>query len=218
MVKISPPDYKIKNSRLNPKTGLLDVDGDVNLYNLELKTIPFNFGVVSGEFNIGFNELTSLKGSPTHVGDMFKCSNNKLTSLEFSPQPLLKEIKLFDASFNQITSLKGVPQEVLNLHVAQNNLKNLDYVPKNLKLLSCSFNPEFELRESDSLIIQDQLSLIDTKVSLFPEGIKVGKNFYIIFKNPINSKVEEVEVKEFNAFLEVIRNKKLVKETIRGIS
>lgn len=218
MVKISPLDYKIKNSRLNPDTGLIDVDGDVDLYNKDLKTVPFNFGVVQGEFNIGCNQLTSLKGSPTHVGDTFKCSNNELTSLEYSPKPVNQKIKLFDASFNKITSLKGVPQDVVNLHMAQNKLKNLDYVPKILGILSCSFNPEFELREADELTITDQLSLIDTKVSLFPEGIKVSNIFYIIFKNPITSKVEEFEVKDFNKILSVVKNKKLVKETIQGIS
>ena len=77
--------YNIKNYTINPD-GSIDVDGDVNLWNLGLTELPLIFNKVSGYFNCGANELTTLKGSPRYVGDYFGCNKNKLTSLEFSPE------------------------------------------------------------------------------------------------------------------------------------
>jgi hypothetical protein len=76
--------YNIKNYTINPD-GSIDVDGDVNLWNLGLTELPLIFNKVSGYFNCGVNELTTLKGSPRYVGDYFGCNKNQLTSLEFSP-------------------------------------------------------------------------------------------------------------------------------------
>ncbi len=40
---------------------------------------------MSGSFYCSFNQLTSLVGSPEHVGDDFYCSKNQLTTLNGSP-------------------------------------------------------------------------------------------------------------------------------------
>ncbi len=76
--------YNIKNYTINPD-GSIDVNGNVDLRGCDLTELPLVFNKVSGYFNCGTNELTTLKGCPRYVGDYFGCNKNQLTSLEFSP-------------------------------------------------------------------------------------------------------------------------------------
>ena len=76
----------IQNYTINSR-GEIDVDGDVNLYKINLKELPHKFGRVSGFFDIGSNQnLISLKNCPDYVGVSFSCSScSKLKSLEGCP-------------------------------------------------------------------------------------------------------------------------------------
>ncbi len=69
-------EMKIKNYSIN-EDGIVDVDGDVNLYDTNLTSIPIQFGRVSGWFDCESNKLTTLEGAPQSVGDWFDCRNNK---------------------------------------------------------------------------------------------------------------------------------------------
>ena len=138
---------------LNPQTGLVDVDGD--FYCLEKKLKDFKgirFGRVSGNFNCGQNELTSLEGAPLQVGGNFTCSfnpigslvgapqevggyfaciKNNLSSLEGAPQ---KVGDGFDCQVNNLTSLIGGPQEVGGAYDCNRNpLTSLEGAPLKLK-------------------------------------------------------------------------------------
>ena len=84
MISLICEKYGIENYTINPD-GTIDVNGDVDLYGFDLNELPLNFNKVTGYFNCGGNNLTSLKGCPRWVGGYFTCSRNKLTSLEFSP-------------------------------------------------------------------------------------------------------------------------------------
>ena len=68
--------------------GEIDVDGGVFLRNKDFKELPYKFGRVSGNFNIGYNaNLISLKNCPYFVEDSFSCDNcSKLDSLEGCPK------------------------------------------------------------------------------------------------------------------------------------
>jgi hypothetical protein len=63
--------------------GVVHVVGDVNLRNKGLRHVPFRFGYVTGDFNISFNDLKSLKGAPEVVGGTFDCSYCNITSWEY---------------------------------------------------------------------------------------------------------------------------------------
>ena len=96
--------------KLNPQTGLVDVDGSFDCSGQSLTDLKgVRFGDVVGDFNCRRNQLTSLKGAPQKVNGYFNCSDNSLTSLDGAPQ-------IVDGNFycekNQLTSLEGVPQEV----------------------------------------------------------------------------------------------------------
>ena len=69
----------IKNYSIQPN-GIVDVNGDVNLYNKKLTSIPVQFGSVGEDFDCSYNNLTSLAGAPSSVGGYFNCYINHLTS------------------------------------------------------------------------------------------------------------------------------------------
>jgi hypothetical protein len=84
MISLICEKYGITNYTVNDD-GSIDVNGDVDLSRFELTELPLRFNKVTGNFHCGYNNLTSLKGSPRWVGGYFICSRNELTSLEFSP-------------------------------------------------------------------------------------------------------------------------------------
>ena len=68
--------------------GSYDVGGDVDITDLELKSIQelgIRFGKVGGNFDCKTNQLKSLQGSPSSVDGNFDCRGNQLTSLQGSP-------------------------------------------------------------------------------------------------------------------------------------
>jgi len=142
--------YNIKNYIINEDDSI-DVDGNVDLYNKELKLLPLKFRKVSGNFLCGFNKLTSLEGAPQRVGGdfygynnqltslvgcpqniggNFHCSDNQLTSLEGAPQSING---YFDCNDNQLTSLVGCPQSIGgNFYCSFNKLTSLDGGPQSV--------------------------------------------------------------------------------------
>jgi len=67
--------------------GRYDVIGDVNFSGLDLNSlleIPIKIRKVTGSFNCDTNYLTSLEGTPKHVGGDFYCWGNpkKFTEAE----------------------------------------------------------------------------------------------------------------------------------------
>ena len=73
--------------QLNPRTGLVDVDGyfDCSWQGLsDFKGV--RFGKIGGKFYCDNNQLTTLEGAPREVGGYFSCDNNQLTTLEGAPQ------------------------------------------------------------------------------------------------------------------------------------
>jgi hypothetical protein len=102
-------EYGIKNYTINGD-GTIDVAGDVDLFNKGLTELPISFNHVSGDFNCGHNQLTSLEGAPESVGN-FYCHNNKLTSLEGAPKSVSGN---FWCDHNKIMSLKGLEFKSFN--------------------------------------------------------------------------------------------------------
>ncbi len=122
-------DYSI-----NPD-GSIDVNGDVNLRNLNLDKIPLKFNYVYGNFNCSSNYLTSLKDCPRHITGYFNCSYNKLTSLEGGPKTIGNG---FDCSYNKLTSLEGGPVVNKSYYYCQmESLISLDGFLGNYNQLVC---------------------------------------------------------------------------------
>ena len=114
--------------KLNPQTGLVDVDGEFYCQDQNLTDFKgVRFGEVSGFFDCSRNSLTSLDGAPQKVGGGFRCYSNKLTSLEGAPQRVGGD---FICHSNQLVSLKGSPQIVTgSFYCSSNQLTSLDGAP-----------------------------------------------------------------------------------------
>lgn len=70
--KLNVTNYNINDS------GLVDVNGDVDLSNLDLSEIPVPFGEVTGSFHCDNNKLIDLKNIPIKVGGDFWYHNNPI--------------------------------------------------------------------------------------------------------------------------------------------
>ena len=157
--------YKIKNYSINTDLSI-DVDGDADLNNLKLTSLPLKFSIVIGDFYCHSNQLTSLEGSPREVGVRFycqfnqlttleggpievrgdfSCSNNQLTSLEGSPREVGGNFDCYNN--NQLTSLKGSPREVGGYFDCRNSkLNTLEGGPREVGgRFTCSYNPVGEI-------------------------------------------------------------------------
>ncbi len=120
-------EYNIINYTIN-SDNIVDVNGNVDLWDRGLKSIPLNFNIVNGYFNCGWNHLTSLKGCPVRVGDWFSCWDNKLTSLQYSPKYI--DNGYFSCSYNKIESLQYCTELIRGyFHCHNNKLTSLQYHP-----------------------------------------------------------------------------------------
>ena len=136
----------------------VDVIGDVHInFDDTMEFLPVKFGIVSGNFSVLYNKLTTLYGCPREVGGGFSCYGNKLESLEGGPKIVGT---YYNCSINLLTTLKGAPNEINGDFVCSSNrLTNLQYGPKTIAgAYECSDN---------------QI----TSVEWLPR--EVGENFYI---------------------------------------
>ena len=115
--------------KLNPSTGLIDVDGDFKCSSQGLKDFKgVAFGHVKGDFKCDYNQLTSLEGAPKTVNGGFRCADNQLTSLVGGPQTVGGS---FVCSSNQLTSLVGAPLTFHGHFFCESNpLKSLEGAPE----------------------------------------------------------------------------------------
>lgn len=60
----------------------VDIEGNVDLYDRDLSTLPVKFNKVTGYFQVGLNELTSFENFPSYVKGYIDISGNPFTSLE----------------------------------------------------------------------------------------------------------------------------------------
>jgi hypothetical protein len=130
--------YDIIDYTINSDNSV-DVDGDVDLYDEKLTSIPLNFNIVNGYFNCSWNYLTSLKGCPVRVGNEFYCNYNRLTSLQYSPQYV--ENGDFSCRWNKIESLQYCTELIRgNFYCYNNKLTSLEYHPTVYGEFSCCNN------------------------------------------------------------------------------
>ena len=105
--------YGIRNWTLNDD-GSIDVDGSVYLYTKGLTELPLKFGKVSGYFTCDNNQLTTLEGCPTSVGDDFNCSYNQLTTFKGCPESISGN---FQCYYNKIVNFYEFPDRLIGMEL-----------------------------------------------------------------------------------------------------
>ena len=105
---------RIKNYTINDDL-TVDVTGNVKISWNHLTRIPVQFGIVSGYFDCGHNDLKSLQGCPKEVGGDYSCAYNKLTTLEGGPKEVKGNIwcnnnkaKFTEEDVKSVSKVKGI--------------------------------------------------------------------------------------------------------------
>ncbi len=141
--------------------GLVDIKGGFWCHSQGLEDfLGIRFGKVSGNFWCYGNQLRTLDGAPSEVGEDFVCYHNQLRTLEGSPRVVGVN---FNCSANPLISLEGAPEAIKRGFVFKNT-----WFRYNLR----SF-----LNEIDQ-IKPDEISLLLTHHFFTPEVIKkqISKN------------------------------------------
>ena len=122
----------------------ISVNGNVDLSDKNLKSIPIKFKEVTGYFYCDNNQLTSLEHCPETVGGYFYCNNNQLTSLRGCPETVGGD---FNCYRNQLTSLKYCPETVDGgFNCSDNQITNFDGLPEFFERpISIYRNPVYEI-------------------------------------------------------------------------
>lgn len=146
--KERPEDYHIFNYKW--MGGRLNVAGDVAfLTGLDLRELPFPFGIVEGHFDCSLNSLESLKNAPLEVEGHFDCSSNNLKSLVGGPKNVGGN---YDCSHNNLTSLEGAPKFVNSFNCADNRLTSLEFAPDVELSFDCSNNLLVNLEGAPAIV------------------------------------------------------------------
>ena len=184
--------YSIENYTINDD-GLVDVDGDVDLFELGLNEIPLKFNHVSGNFNCSHNNLTDLKGSPKYVSGSFFCSDNNLTSLEFCPKEVGENFYCYN---NDLTTLLGSPNEVGGgFYCDRNDLTTLEFSPESMG--------------GDFVCYRNPLASIFSKVNI--DFIRAFNTFKVIQDNVVNFKRLKYVMEMFDKPINIDEIKKYYK-------
>ena len=139
---------------------IVDVNGDVDISQRRLTSIPVKFGKVTGNFDCSINKLYKLTNSPDEVHGFFECSHNQIYTLIGGPKYVvggyycannqLDDLMgfptycstCFDVTDNNLKTLKGCPDEVdvRFFSVSRNKLMNLSNGPRKTRDFDCSHN------------------------------------------------------------------------------
>ena len=120
--------HGIKNAKVDPATGVIDVDGDVEFDVEDITALPYQFGTVTGDFSVGGMPLTTLKGCPHTVGESFECSHTDITSFEGGPKQVGRNY--LAGGCKELVSLQGLPEVVPGiLALAMSNYRSSTPAP-----------------------------------------------------------------------------------------
>jgi len=165
----------IENYKFNDDFSI-DVNGYVYLNSERLTKIPIKFRNVSGDFDCGYNNLTSLEGCPKTIGGNFTCSFNNLTSLKGSPETVGSN---FNCNVNKLTSLLGSPKTVGGYFNCRfNNLTSLEGCPETVvRDFNCNNNKLRSLEGCPKMVGGNFYCYDNNLTSLVGSPKTIGGNF-----------------------------------------
>ena len=133
-------NWDIDYRKIDDGFGTISVRGDIKIPRLGLTKLPdLSKVVLSGDFDCTGNLLTTLEGSPHHVGGHFLCSQNMLTTLKGCATTIRGA---FFCSDNRLTSLEHGPERVgaeFGYVCIGNRLTSLEHAPQRFHFLQTDF-------------------------------------------------------------------------------
>jgi hypothetical protein len=141
---------------LNPD-GTYDYNGHLYFKYMGLKSldeIPIRFRKVSGDFSCSANQLISLQGAPSVVGEDFDCSSNQLISLQYAPSYVGIDFRYFFNDFlsREHSSVIGGKFDGMGMFLLDPNLYVSDKVIETVKQMTY----EQQMKELDFFKKHDQ--------------------------------------------------------------
>jgi len=131
--------------------GTVVTEGDVDLCDLEIDSLPPKLTEVNGDLDLRHNQITSLESLPSTVSGDIYLSFNQIISLEGLPSTVDGYLGLGN---NQIISLEGLPNTVGgDLYLNKNPITSLENLP---------------------ITIGENLDLCDIPATSIPEGLSIG--------------------------------------------
>jgi hypothetical protein len=176
--------------KLNPQTGLVDVDGDFDCSDQELRDLKgVRFGEVKGNFSCEGNGLTSLVGAPRKVKGDFYCENNQLTTLVGAPRVVEGDFYCYN---NQLTSLEGAPREVRgNFYCSDNGLTSLEGAPREVGgIFDCSRNQLTSLVGAPR-VVEGDFYCYNNQLTSLVGAPRVVEGDFRCHDNPVSNKILE---------------------------
>lgn len=156
----------------------VSVNGDVDLSYYNLSFLPVQFYKVKGKFNAHKNKLRTLEGFPQEAKSV-TCYNNRLTSLKGAPKRIED---VFNVTLNPLKTLEGMPHYIGSMLIIDAKkvvdysalfslpLNELTFYIENLpKEISKYFNESKMINKSDFLIYLEKNYLNST---LAPHNMK----------------------------------------------
>lgn len=118
--------FKRKMKKLPFQFGI--VEGDFFATDMGLESLEGAPRIVTGLFRCSSNPITSLKYGPVEVGGDFICSHTKITDLQFSPKTVGG---FFECSSCELVSLLGCPKKINSyFNCSYNKLQTFEYSPE----------------------------------------------------------------------------------------
>ena len=161
---------------------VIDYDGNVNISNCKISSLPIYFNKVGRDFYCNNNNLTSLEGVPREVGGHFMCFSNKLTSLEGAPEKIGGNFGCYN---NELTTLEGSPREVGgHFDCYKNKLTTLEGSPREVgDCFYCSNNKLTTLEGAPEKVGGNFVCAHNNLTSLEGAPKKVGRDFVCAHNN-----------------------------------
>lgn len=105
---------------------------NINLNNFQLPNLEV--------LKINSNKLQSLKNKIPHVKNLLilECADNKLHDLNLLSE--YNKLSKLNCGINQIKKLDNLPPEIKILKCPHNLITNLDNLPSSIEILDCSYN------------------------------------------------------------------------------
>lgn len=153
------------------------VEGDFSIRKNNFNSLEGCTQNIGGSFDCsnqrGEQSLTSLKGGPKRINELYNCSNNSLISLEEGPEYVGMR---FDCSGNNLATLVGGPEEVRgNYDCKDNDLTTLEGFPKKFSVgsiskVDCSNNDLYSL-EGLPVDSGARKANVEAKRNLYPKSV-----------------------------------------------
>jgi hypothetical protein len=125
----------IYTGNLSEDNSGINCTGTVRMIKLS-KSITLTFGTTKS-FNCSSIRLTSLKGSPRIVKELFNCEFSGLKTFQYSPEICY----ILKGNYNEITSLEFCPKSsYIELEGTGNVLKSWDHLPDKCERITVSYH------------------------------------------------------------------------------